>query len=354
MKRLLRKKIIIPLLLLVIALSFWLLRPTNSKTQQFQFAKVKRQNIKAIVSSSGNLAGKNSANLKFKSPGKLSYINVKAGDKVFSGQLIATLDTQDLAIALKQAQNTLRDKQATVDKIHDDVKGHDTDETFTQRVTRTTAEAAVDNAYDSVKAAQRAFQDANLISPLDGIITQSDFVSGQTVSTADIIAQVVDTSKIYFDTDVDEADIGKVTLGQSSEVTLDAYPNQTFSGLVDQIKPQTKTTSSGATVISVRILLQNPPGTFVNGLSGQSAIIISEAKNVLTIPVEALRDDNTVFVEGAQLVARPVEPGLRSDTDVEIKKGLSETDSVILNPPATGVTISRNRNLLQRIIFPRR
>lgn len=272
--------------------------------------------------------------MKFKSPGKLSYVNVKTGDTVYGGEVIAGLDTQDLAIALQQARNTFVADDAAAKKAEDDVKGHDADETFAQKETRTAAQVARDNAYDSIKAAQNALNNAVLISPISGVVTQAIKVAGQNIVTTDLIAQVVDTSSIYFDTDVDEADIGQIKIGQTAEISLDAYPNSTFKGSVEQILPQTKTISSGATVVTVRIRMTNPPAEFVNGLSGQSSITISEVKNALTIPQEALRDDDTVVEEiNNRLTSKKVTTGIRSDNDVEIKNGLTEGEKVILNPP---------------------
>ncbi len=329
-----RKKLIILTVIIILAVAGFGLFGKKKQTP-LQFATVKRQNIKSTVSSSGNLTGKDTVNLKFQSSGKLAYINVKISDEVVSGKVIAGLDVQELNISLQQAQNTLRDKQAIVDKIHDDVKDHDKDESFTQKQNRTTAEVARDNAYDEIKAARRAFQDAVLISPIGGIITQVNFISGQNVSVADLIVQIVDNSSIYFDTDIDEADIGKVSKDQISEITLDAYSDKIFKGVVDQILPQTKTTSSGATVVTVRIKLLDSPTTFVNGLSGQAIITLESKTNVLTIPLESLREDQTVVVEenNHQLVKK-VKKGISSDLDIEILEGLNEGEKVLLNPPA--------------------
>ena len=339
-----KKKVVI-LVFLVIAAILGLNFFGQKKQAPLQFASVKKQDIKSTVASSGTLTGKDSTNLKFKSSGKLAYINVKAGDKVTSGQVIAGLDTQDLSITLQQAQNTLRDKQAIAQKAEDDVKDHASDESFAQKVTRTTAQAARDSAFDTVKAAQRAFQDAVIVSPIDGIVTAAIAINGQIVGGSDVIAQVVNTSSIYFDTDVDEADISKLSVGQESEITLDAYGDQIFKGSVDQILPQTKQTSSGATVVTVRIKLDNPKLTFVNGLTGQASIIISEEKNVLTIPQEALREDDSVVVQTTD-GTRPkkVTPGIKSDTDVEIKQGILEDDKVLLNPPAPTTRLNQNRS----------
>lgn len=329
-----RKKIILLVVLIAAVIIGFNFFGKSKKPALLQFAEVKKQDIKSVVSSSGSLTGRSVANLKFKSGGKLSYINVKAGDWVNKYQVIAGLDTRDLAITLQQAQNTLVAKEAAAKKAEDDVKNHDKDETFTQKETRTAAQVARDNAFDSVKSAQKAFEDAVIISPIEGVVTQAIQTPNQTVGSSDLIAQIVDVSSIYFDSDIDESDISNIAVGTPVDVTLDAYPKQVFKGLVDQIIPQTKTTSSGATVVTVRIILDNPELTFVNGLSGQSSIFYQASFNTLTIPQEALREDNSVVIQtNGRLETKKVEVGISSDTDIEIKQGLSEGDKVLLNPP---------------------
>lgn len=345
------KKFLIPAILILIIAGFFIFRPQNSSSQRLEFASVKKQDIASTVSSSGSLTGKNVSDLKFQSGGKLAYINVKVGDKVFAGEVVAGLDTQDLAIKLQQAQNTYRDKQATAQKIEDDVKDHSSDESFAQRATRTSAQAARDSAFDAVKEAERAFQDDTIVSPIDGVITESSVIPGQVVGASDVIAKVVDFSKFRFDTDIDEVDIGKVSVGQKAKVSLDAFPNKTFEGVVEEIIPQTKTTSQGATVITVKIDLDNQAISPVNGLSGQASIILAEAKDVFVIPLEALRDDNTVVIPTNQgLRSQKVTPGIKSDTDVEIKEGLKETDRVVLNPPSNLNVGARSQNPLNNVV----
>ena len=324
-------------LITIAALGFFIFSG-NKKAAPDQFALAKRQDIQQEIAGSGTLTGKNSTSLHFKTSGKLAYININVGDEVFQGQVIAGLDTEDLSINLREAENTLRDKRAIVDKIHDDLKGVGASENYSQRQTRTTAEVAQDNAYEGFLTAQKALRDSVLYSPIPGIVTSALNIKGQAVSSTDTIAQVVDTSEIYFDTDIDEADIGKIKLGLPAKITLDSYPNTIYKGSIAQILPQTKTTSSGATVITIRIKLDNAPANFVNGLSGEASIILKSVKNALGIPQEALRDDNTVFVQ-TEKGLRPVKvtTGISSDTTVEIIKGLKENERVLLNPPAIGL-----------------
>lgn len=304
----------------------------NKKAVPLQFVQVKRQDVRQEISGSGTLTGTNSASLHFKTSGRLAYINVKTGNKVAKGQVIGGLDTQDLVIALRQAQNTLRDKRAIVDKIKDDTKDN-TAESYTQRQTRTTAEVAQDNAYDSVLAAQRAFQDAVIISPIAGVVTKANFLPGQNVSASDIIAQIVDFSSIVFSAEVDEADIAKVAVGQKAEITLNAYGDRIFQGEVSEILQETETTANGATVVAVKILLDDQSVKNIAGLNGQVNIIISEKDNVLSIPLDALQNGNTVFIKTALgLNKQKVKIGLESDTAAEIIGGLKEGEQIVTNP----------------------
>jgi len=343
------KKFLIPLILLIVIGGFFLFRPQN-KTPVLQYASVKKMDIKSTVSSSGTLTGKNVVDLKFRSAGKIAYLNIKVGDQVFKGQFIGGLDVQDLSIKLQQAQNTLRDKQAIAQKAEDDVKDHSSDESFAQKVTRTTAQATRDSAFDAVKEAERAFQEAVITSPIEGTVTQAPLIVGQTITSTDLVAQVVDFSSFTFNTDIDEADIGKVSMGQKADVVIDAFTDKTLTGTIFEIIPQTQTTSSGATVITVKIDLGKLDIIPINGLSGQSSIILAEVPSALTIPLEALRDDNSVVVSGnTGLIAEKVVPGIQSDTDVEIKSGLKEGDRVVLNPPANIAGVTRSQNPLNNI-----
>lgn len=339
-----KKLIILAALIIIAVLGFnFFGRP---KQAPLEFTNVKRQDIKATISASGTLTAKNSANLRFKLPGKLTFINVKTGDRVFAGQVLAGLDTQDLNIALQQARNVLRDKQATVDKVVDDIHlfqyGNGgfpivgtSFETMTQRQLRTTAEVARDNAFDSIKESQRGFQDTVIISPINGIITQAIEVPNQVVGATDIIAQVVDDSLLYFDAEVDEADISFVSVGDEAEISLNSYPDRTFTGQVEQIMPSTKLTDSNATVVIVRILINETNIRNIPGLNGQATITFAKAFDVLSIPIESIQNDNTVFISTPKgLTKVPVTLGIKSDTDAEVKNGLSEGQQIVLNPPA--------------------
>lgn len=346
------KKYIALLIIAILGLGFFGFTRVNSNKEVVQTAPVKKQNISSTISASGVLSGKETANLKFSGAGKLAYINVKEGDIVTEGQVLAGLDAAQLSVTLRQAENTLAEKQAALKKVIDDIHLYQygnggfsnvgtANETETQRSTRIAAETAANNAYDAVRSARIAFSDNVITSPINGLITQVNLIAGQNVGPTEVVAQVVDDSEVYFDAEVDEADIANVSLNQKADITLNSYPDKPFKGFVSEIVPRTKTTSSGATVVIVRINLGQPGLKFISETNGQASIISQEKFNVLTVPVEALDEEKYVYIkEGANYKKVEIETGIFSETDVEIKKGLTGNETVVTNPSAVKSKVS--------------
>ena len=338
------KKIWITGLIILIGVGGYYLWP-KPEEKPILTAEVTTGEVKSVISTSGTLEGTDSADLRFKISGKLNNIAVKAGEKVEKGDLIASLDTQDLNIALQQARNNFVAKDATAKRAEDEVKENDGDENFTQQEERTLAQKARDNAFDDIKAAQRAFQDAYIYAPLAGIVTKADPNVGQIVSAADIIAQIVDESEYVFEAEVDESDLGRIKLGQTADVVLNSHPEQIFKAIVSKITPTTETTDSGATVVIVKLALGKPDINFVSGINGQADIITDSVSNVLVIPLDSLMENDEVYLgnevsrasfayikKGESYEKVKVETGLQSDLEVEIKSGLSAGDQVVTNP----------------------
>src|SRR3989344_6461239 len=115
----LRKRYLV-LFVVIFSLIIWSLF-FRTQSELIEYVTVQRQDLKTEVSTSGVLTGKIALNLRFKSAGKLSKVDIKTGDKVFAGQVLAELNTVDLSVSLKQAKNNLRDKQTTSEKVLDDI-----------------------------------------------------------------------------------------------------------------------------------------------------------------------------------------------------------------------------------------
>lgn len=340
LKRMPRKFIFIGLVLVIAGIAIFSRR---SPDQSPEVITVKRQEIKQQISASGRMAAHDSLKLGFPTSGRLSFIKVKEGERVSKGQALAGIENTQQLAAFNQAKNNLRELQATVDKVIDDIHlfqygmgGFDNvgtkNETMTQIQQRTVAEVNRDNAQDSIKIAQKNLSDTILLSPVEGLVVSIEAPVGEVTGQTPVI-RIADLSQVFFEAEVDESDLEKIKVGQEVEVTLDAYPNLIFKGNLDQILPKVSVTSTGALVVIVKVILNNFPPFFVEGLNGQALFTIASSDSAITIPLQALTENQTVIIQtptGPK--ERKVALGIQTDELAEIKEGLNEEDRVVLNP----------------------
>jgi RND family efflux transporter MFP subunit len=309
----------------------------RQRTQALSYATVKREEIISTVSASGFLGGKNVSVMRFNTSGRLKVLGVSNGQQVHKGQLIAGLDDISQNALFQEALNNKRNTQAAVDNLYDQIKGHSSDETFSQRAARTAAEVANDNAYDNLKAAQQALNDTKIFAPFNGIvIIPTTLVAGQNVGPTDVIARVVDFSEKVMEASVDESDIGYIRVGQKAKVTLNAYGDKEFSGEVVEIIPSTQTDTTGAVTVTVRVRIDSGEISDIYGLNGNVVIVVSSKDNALIIPQDALVEDNHVYVKrvDGKIEKKEVVLGIKSDTMAEVVSGLNEGDQIVINPQA--------------------
>jgi len=282
------------------------------------------------ITVAGEIAADKLATLNFPAPGKLSYMGVKVGDQAKSGHILAALDPGDLQTAWSRAYYAYVAADANAKQIEDLVKGHDSDESFAQKTERTAAQTTRDTAYDTMLAAQRAINNSKLVAPFNGIVTNVTATAvGDTVSVADGVT-VVDPTSLYFSAEVDESDVGKITMNEPVTVTLDAYPGETFSAAISEIGFVSQLSSTGATIFPVKIKLDSSATSKLRiGMNGDATIILNTVKNALSLPVEAVVDGQVTLAQKPEKQA-DVKTGLEGDALVEIISGLNEGDKVVI------------------------
>jgi multidrug efflux pump subunit AcrA (membrane-fusion protein) len=231
-----------------------------------------------------------------------------------------------------------------------------------------------------VQTAQTALDDTVLKSPISGTVLSVDATVGQSVGSSSIIT-VADLSHPGLQVNFDETDLAQVQIGNTVNVTFDAYPNQTFSGKITQVEPQLVTVEGVQTVQAVVVLDSGSAGSSPSAQSGPAAsssstvatsadpagtptpaatptnspqlflglnatvqVISAEARNVLLVPIEAVHELSAgsygvfVMVDG-QPQLRVVQVGLESLTSAEITSGLQRGDVV-----TTGVVQTQSQS----------
>jgi len=146
------------------------------------------------------------------------------------------------------------------------------------------------------------------------------------------IVQLGDLSRMFVLASVDETDVAQVEVGQRVDVTLDAYPDEPFDGVVTRIDPQT-VVDQNVTIIPVTVEITNPDARLKPGMNATCDFIVDRKENALMVPSEAVKDQDgkysvTVLKDGKQ-TERPVEVGIAGDTSTEILSGLKEGERVV-------------------------
>ena len=246
--------------------------------------------------------------------GEITNLNVSVGSRVSAGAVLA-------AIGGESAENSLAD-----------------------------AALAVQNAQLSLQSAQEALDSYTITSPISGTVIEKNLKAGDQLNGGDsgAMAVIYDLSQLELQMDVSELDIGQIQPGQTVEITAEALPGQTFTGVVEKVSVN-GTTTDGFTTYPVTILLSEY-GDLNPGMNVSAHIIVERAENALCVPAEAVNSDGTVLVAGegafaedgvtiadpSKIESRPVTLGRGNQDFVEITSGLEEGETVLLPIQSTG------------------
>lgn len=290
--------------------------------------QVQRRDLVAQVTASGKIEPANSVDILSDIMGRIVYLPVQEGDFVHKGQILVKLDTSTYAAAVEQAQAGVASAQANVAQAQANLDqarstfGRDSvvratnpalisTEAFEQaRTAREVAAAnldasqrAVDQARANLRNAQDQLSKTTIVSPLTGQVTLLAVKQGEVAvpgtysRQTGLLMTVSDMSVIEARVDVDETDVVRVKLGDSAQVSIDAFPDTTFAGHVTRIANSSTTaatstsglqTAAQAVDFEVRVTLDHPPLGLRPDLSATANIITDTRKDALTVPIIAL------------------------------------------------------------------
>ena len=295
--------------------------------QQGSLVAVQRGDIYRIVSATGFLSSQASQEAKFSKQGRIKEIVVQEGDYAKEGQTLATLEDDKERLSLLQAENALKEAESELESAR-----LSSPKSVVQKRERQLRERKLE-----LQLKRKDLEDTLLKAPFSGMVSKiyvekGEIVSGEAVSASRAILRLIDTSRLFAEVAVDEVDIAQLRLGQRTQVTVDAYPDEIFSGKVVYIAPET-TTSQGLVVVEVKIELEKVDPRLKPGFTASADIVVGEAKNVLVLPVEAVSETergNFVMVsKEGDPTPRKVTLGVSDGTNVEIKKGLEEGEMIL-------------------------
>lgn len=325
------------LVVLAFGMGYRFVSAKKSANSTIQTAKAKRQLFVRSVSSSGKTRADKSADLKFQTSGKLTWVGVKEGDTVAAYQAIAGLDLRDVQKTLDKALRDYSSERNDFEEMwrvtYHGVQNPTTALTDTAKRILEKNQWDLDKAVLDVELKNLAVEYATLVTPIAGIVAHIDTpVPGVNITPATAVFEIVDPNSLVFQANIDEIDIGSLSLGQTASIALDAFPDSTFSGKVSYISFISETSSGGATVFPVKISFDDPQKLRI-GLNGDVSIETTSIPDALLVPLEAIREQESgKFVykkTGMSYTIVPVTTVEQNDTDVVITDGLSAGDVVV-------------------------
>jgi macrolide-specific efflux system membrane fusion protein len=306
---------------------------TSSSTRLVQ---VSYGNISNTISASGNLVFSSEADLSFSSSDTVTYVNVKEGDTVTKGQVLAGIDTSSLILAYSKAESSLLSAEYSLQQTEEDNNSTSND-IRSKALQVTSAEYAVEEA-------QSQLNGATLTAPFDGVVITVNIQAGESSGSGTAIS-IVDPSAMEVDAVVSETDVPNVKVGDQATVSVDALSDVEFTGVVTSLSLIGKT-SSGVVSYPVVIKITVPSGVQPrSGMSATATIITEEATYVLVVPNKAITGASTTsptvtVVANNVSATRSVTLGLVGDSYTEITSGLSYGDVVSYNASKTSTSSS--------------
>lgn len=372
-----RKKIIIlavSIVAVIIILWFIFGRKSNSTSYIVETATATRSDVSEAVTATGTIEPVTKVEVGTQVSGIIDKLYADYNSIVTKGQLIAEMDKVTLQSELTsqqatydgakaeyeyQEKNYLRNKALHEKQLISDTEFEESTYNYAK------AKSAYESSEANLAKAKRNLAYATITSPIDGVVISRAVEEGQTVAagfeTPTLFTIAADLTQMQVIADVDEADIGGVKEGQRVEFSVDAYPNDTFEGTVTQVRLEA-TEESNVVTYEVVISAHNPDLKLKPGLTANVTIYIAERRNVVNIPLKALRfvpeppsgkapvpeqmprqetpaNDSLKIVwvqDNKEWTPRQVKVGMDNGVNVEICEGLNEGETVAIDRKSNG------------------
>ncbi len=328
--------------------------------------------VSIVVTATGTIEPVTQVEVGTQVSGIINKLYADYNSVVTKGELIAEMDKITLQSELTsqqaayngakaeyeyQQKNYLRNKALHEKQLISDIEYEESEYNYAK------AKSSFESSEANLAKAKRNLAYATITSPIDGVVISRAVEEGQTVAagfeTPTLFTIAADLTQMQVIANVDEADIGGVKKGQRVTFAVDAYPNDQFEGEVTQVRLEA-TVESNVVTYEVVISAPNPLLKLKPGLTANIAIYTSECRNVVNIPLKALRfvpelspdmpplpapkdfeNDSVKIVwveEGLELTPRQVVVGMDNGVNIVIRSGLNAGETVAIERKAQNLS----------------
>ncbi len=296
-----RLSIIVTVIVITGASLWYFNRGSAEPVSPYRFVTLEEGDLESVVASTGALDAVTTVQVGTQVSGIIASIYVDFNDRVSQGQVIARIDTTLLWSAVRDAESNLERNQAQLRQAQRELERLQPlyDQQFVTEVDYYRAQydldiarAATNSAEISLDRARQNLSYATIIAPISGTVIERNVDVGQTVAASFSAPQLFliadDLSRMEILASVDESDIGRIQEGQFARFTVQAYPDEIFTGMVRQVRLQS-TVQENVVNYTVVVDVENPEGQLLPGMTATVDFLIESATNVLKLPNAALR-----------------------------------------------------------------
>lgn len=372
-----RPYLVTSLVVLAVLVILGLRSALSPKPPQYLTAKVERSDLENAVLATGTLVAFTQVDVGAQVSGQLKSLKVKLGDKVTKGQWLAEIDPVISQNTLRQAEANEQDLQAQrratqaqlakadltfrrqKQMLPDDATSRQEFEAAqadldAQRANLAALEAKIRSAAIQIESARANLGYTRIVAPMDGQVVAIVTQEGQTViaqQQAPVILKLADLDTMTVKAQVSEADVIRVSPGQTTYFTILGEPDKRYYGKLRAIEPAPQnfldtqsslgglggSRSNTAVFYNALFEVPNPDHKLRISMTAQVNVLLSTAKQALSIPVAALgkkqadgRYDVRVVGADGKVVTRQVRTGLNNNVKVEVTEGLNAGEQVVI------------------------
>ncbi len=279
--------------------------------------RVTRTDFSDVLPVMGTVKGEKEIELRFEINGVIKTIFFDEGERIKKGELIACLDPKDSQLKLEYTQNKLASGlasyQASLKKLEVHENLYQAGAIIKSRLEEIALECEsakfeLATMKSETALSENELEKTNLYSGIDGVLGPREAEEGEFVTPQDPIASLLKISSVFIEVGIVERDINKLKLGQKAKVFVDAHPNITFEGIIDNIFP---VVGGRSRTLTTKIKVNNPKELLLPGMFCRAEISIIELKDVLLIPSVCLTPT------GEEIMIAPVIPAQTLITNEE-------------------------------------
>ena len=316
-------------------------RALAGRTVTVEVAALQRRDLLPQFSFSANLEAIWSTDVSAKADGRIDQLLVEEGDKVTAGMVIARLDTNELAAQVMQADGQVLQAKATLEQNELNFRRMDTlyrqnavsaQSLDSARTQRDLAQGGVNAAEGNLLLLRARLENANIISPLTGVVVKRYVQAGTFSKAGAPIVAVADVTSLLAKAVVGEAQISELKIGIPVTIRVNALKDQEFKGTLTRLSPAA---SLPARTFTAEVNIPNPQNILKAGMFAKADIAGQLRTKIIAVPESSLvlrEDQKTVFVvaEGNKVVQKVLKLGDAAGGWVEVLDGVKEGEQIVI------------------------